>query len=94
MNPWNLHAKIKNLTPLPPISDPRVNGGAPVPLYRMDGPLNTLEGWNAAAMVQNAKAFRSLVGCEPESAAELDAWARDFAAQVVAEAEAGKMVPA
>lgn len=65
-------------------SDPRVNDGAPIPMFTSKPPadgrpsINTVEGWNAAANRINRRSFLSAFGREPENGAELDAWVQSL----------------
>ena len=63
------------------VSHPRVNEGSPVPNFTMNGNLNTLEGWNAAAMEANRRSYAAVTGKEPTSDHEFMDWVRSYAAQ-------------
>ena len=60
--------------------DPRVNHGAPTPIFTSKPPadghpsINTVEGWNAAADRINRRSFVFAFGREPKNDAEVDAW--------------------
>lgn len=61
------------------VTNERVNGGNPVPLFEPVSPagnlnINTLEGWNAAAEKANRRAFSQAFGRKPSCADELKAW--------------------
>ena len=51
------------------VDDPALGS---LPLYEMTGSINTLEGWNAAAMKGNRRAFSKAFGREPADDAELN----------------------
>lgn len=74
MNIWGLHKEIPGLSPLPPVSDPEIKNGAPIPCYQMTGAINTKDGWNAAAEKSNTRAFRHHFGREPENYDEVTKW--------------------
>ena len=61
------------------VTNERVNGGQPVPLFKPVTPegkldINTREGWNAAAEKANHRAFFQAFGRYPSCPAELKAW--------------------
>ena len=76
---------LKGLTPIGTTMNPKVNGGAPVPLFKMDGDLNTEAGWNRRVLQDVIPRFTRVHGRPPVDDEEALAWNEQRGAEDLAE---------